>query len=101
MKLLRAKRVLNSPIGCFSKPLIILRSQIARRRSNVELKHPLSSFLVGKRDVDSLLEPTSEARVDLPGDVGRSQNEDAVHVIADATHLGEELYRRKRQDAKG
>ena len=41
--------------------------------------------------MDAALEAAADGRVELPGDVGGAEDEDALGVVADAVHLDEEL----------
>lgn len=41
--------------------------------------------------MDAALEAAADGRVELPGDVGGAEDEDAARVVADAVHLNQEL----------
>ena len=41
--------------------------------------------------MDAALEPATDGRVELPGDVGGAQDEDALGVVPHAVHLDEEF----------
>lgn len=55
------------------------------------LQHVVAGVFFGERDVYSFLEPSAHGRVEAPGVVGGSEDEDLAFLVADALHLHEEL----------
>lgn len=62
-----------------------------RRISNVNFEHEGAGRSIRQRDVDSLLETSSDSRIKAPGDIGGAQNEDSIIIIIDTLHLDEEF----------
>jgi hypothetical protein len=81
----------DAPFGRLGELAVLLLVELARRRADVELKHALARVWIGQRDVDAFLEAPFDRWVELPGDVGRAEDEDARLVVADAVHLDQEL----------
>lgn len=69
----------------------VVWSESVRRVPYVNLKHPSSWRLLGERDVDSLLEATSDGGVQPPRDVRGPQNQDPIIVHPNPLHLNQKL----------
>lgn len=65
--------------------------EVARGVADGEHEHLHAGVDVRQADVDAALEAAADGGVELPGDVGGSQDEDAARVLADAVHLHEQL----------
>jgi len=77
---------------CFAGQLLeILLREHVRGVAQMDLKHNEASVRLRQRNVDALLESSPDGRVEDPGYVGGSKNEDAIGVIAYALHLHQEL----------
>ena len=46
---------------------------------------------IRERNIDTFLETTTDSIVKFPGDVGSTENQDAVHAVADTLHLYQEF----------
>ena len=78
-------------VGAFRQLVEVVGCEGVGGVADVELEHASSWRLLGQRDVDTLLEPPPYGRVEPPGNIGRSENKNAVVVDAHALHLHEEL----------
>ena len=79
------------PLSGLSQLLVVLLCYIVRRLaySDLELHDPCLNVWEG--DVNSLLEPSADGGVQLPGHIARTQHQDAVVVIAHTLHLDQEF----------
>mmetsp|Transcript_17984 Transcript_17984/g.38808 ORF Transcript_17984/g.38808 Transcript_17984/m.38808 type:complete len:264 (-) Transcript_17984:444-1235(-) len=65
--------------------------EVVGRVPQVNFHHDRPRLLLRERDVHALLEPPSDGRVELPGNVGRSQHQHVPLLLPNAVHLDEEL----------
>lgn len=70
---------------------VVVRLQVRLRVADGELEHPRAAVGVGQADVHAALETSSDRGVELPGDVGRAQHQDALAVVSDTVHLHQQL----------
>lgn len=69
----------------------ILLGEDVRGVAEMDLEHGESRVFLRQRNVDPLLEAPSDGGVEDPRDVGGAEHEDAVHIVAHALHLHQEL----------
>ena len=67
------------------------RVKIAGGGADGELKEFHSTGQIGETDVNTTLKPTSDGRVQLPGDVGGAEDQNAARIVTDAVHLNQEF----------
>ena len=50
-----------------------------------------SAFDIRKGNVHSFLEPSSDCRVQSPGQIGSSQNQNSITIVANSLHLNQKF----------
>lgn len=69
----------------------VLLFQLARRGADCEFEHSGAGGQVGQADVYSSLETSPDGRVELPGNVCRSQDQHALGIPSHTVHLYQQL----------
>ena len=77
----------DSPIRHPGQISPILLSEITRCSTHVQLEHSLPRLDVGQGNVDSFFESTFDGRVELPWNVGSTQDEDSRVIVTYTLHL--------------
>jgi hypothetical protein len=71
-------------IGVLREEVEIFLRQIVDGASDILFEHDIACFLLGQRNVHTLLEATTDRGIQTPGSVRRTENKDALVVLANA-----------------
>mmetsp|Transcript_22091 Transcript_22091/g.61922 ORF Transcript_22091/g.61922 Transcript_22091/m.61922 type:complete len:257 (-) Transcript_22091:246-1016(-) len=71
--------------------MVVLLGQVVLGVTKAQLQQRATAVGLRERDVNPLLESSSDGGVQVPRSVCGAQDQNALHAIADALHLGQEL----------
>lgn len=75
----------------FSESDVVTFGQIIPCLSTSNPEDAGTSVRIRERNVDTLLESTSNSIIEFPWDIGGSQDQDTIHIISYTLHLNEEF----------